>query len=136
MSAFDNDNEEKSDSQLLSELKLRENEVNQLLLKKDKIKALKISLQSPPISTKSSDIKNANCDIIEKVLISLTESEIATIITGLDEDESDILMKYVYKILGKEKATNCAIILKIHGVLTEKAGMGCIVRSLCDRKTV
>ena len=45
-------------------------------------------------------------------------------------------MKYIYKILGKEKAANCAIILKIHGVLTEKTGMGSIVRSLCDRKTV
>jgi len=135
MSAFDND-EEKSDSQMISEMKLRENEVNQLLIKKDKIKALKVSLQSPPISTKSADIKSANSEIIEKVLIALTESEIATTVSGLDEDESDILMKYIYKILGKDKATNCAIILKIHGVLTEKAGMGCIVRSLCDRKTV
>lgn len=135
MSAFDNE-EEKSDSQLISEMKLRENEVNQLLIKKEKIKALKISLQSPPITTKSAEIKSANSDIIEKVLIALAESEIAATVGGLDEDESDILMKYIYKILGKDKATNCAIILKIHGVLTEKAGMGCIVRSLCDRKTV
>jgi hypothetical protein len=70
MSAFDND-EEKSDSQMISEMKLRENEVNQLLIKKDKIKALIVSLQSPPISSKSADIKSANYEIIEKVLIAI-----------------------------------------------------------------
>ena len=32
----------------------------------------------------------------------------------------DILMKYLYKMMGK--SSNCALVLKIHSQLVEKAG--------------
>jgi hypothetical protein len=53
------DREEKgaSDAQLMSEIQARESEVLNLLKKKDKIRALVASLQNPPVTTKSINVK-------------------------------------------------------------------------------
>jgi hypothetical protein len=56
------------------------------------------------------------------------------ILDELDPDSLDILMKYIYRFMGK--STNCGSMLKIHSLLSDKAGMGSIVRTLTDRKIV
>ena len=43
-------------------------------------------------------------------------------------------MKYVYRFM--EKNINCSTMLKIHGLIVEKIGIGCIIRIISDRKTV
>jgi hypothetical protein len=42
-------------------------------------------------------------------------------------------MKYVYKFMSR--AENCATVLKMHAALTDKNGLGTIVRAMSDGKT-
>ena len=48
------------DSTLLSQITAREGEVEGYLAKKDKVNALKTSLQNPPVDSKSSQVKVSN----------------------------------------------------------------------------
>ncbi len=86
--------------------------------------------------------QQANSDIIEKVLSQLSESDIPNAINALDNETSDILMKYLYRLMGQQREKtekekfNYALVLKFHAQLVEKAGVGSIVRVLTDRKQV
>jgi hypothetical protein len=68
------------------------------------------------------------------VLGAISDSEISAIVLALDLEACDVLMKYIYRSMGK--AVNCSVMLKLHNQLREKAGPGCIVRAMVDRKTV
>ncbi len=71
---------------------------------------------------------------MEKVLAAVTEKEIPGLIDALDSESLDNLMKYVFKFMSK--SSNCSLMLKLHESVTDKAGLGCIVRVLTDRKQV
>jgi actin related protein 2/3 complex subunit 5 len=71
---------------------------------------------------------------VEKVLLSISEVDITPLLSGLNLDACDVLMKYLYKIMGK--FNNSSLMLKIHAQLIEKAGIGSIIRVLTDRKQV
>ncbi len=71
---------------------------------------------------------------MESVIAAISDSELAGIVEGLDMESCDNLMKYVFRSMGK--SNNCASMLKLHALLSEKAGIGCIVRAMTDRKTV
>ena len=75
-----------------------------------------------------------NASVIEKVLSSFQDAEMSEAIDLLDLESCDVLMKYVYKFMGKLQ--NCALMLKLHAQLIEKAGSGSIIRVLTDRKQV
>ena len=75
-----------------------------------------------------------NSMVVEKVIASLTDSDIAGVVAALDLDACDVLMKYVYRLMGK--ASNCGTVLKLHGQITDKAGIGSIIRVITDRKQV
>lgn len=79
-------------------------------------------------------VQERNLAIVESVLSTIQESEISTLLKGLDLDACDVLMKYVYKMMAR--SSNCAIMLKLHAQLVEKAGLGSIVRVMVDRKQV
>lgn len=83
---------------------------------------------------KSQEVKDANTAVVEKAISSIQESEVSAIIDQLDLDSCDVLMKYLYRLMSKN--SNCAIVLKIHSVLHDRAGVGSIVRVLTDRKTL
>jgi hypothetical protein len=57
MADQDEDKSGISDAQLISEVQIRETEVTSLLNKKDKARALFVSLQNPPMNAKSIEIK-------------------------------------------------------------------------------
>jgi len=42
-------------------------------------------------------------------------------------------MKYVTR--GLSTHAHSALLLKVHGLLVERAGMGCLVRCIVDRRT-
>lgn len=71
---------------------------------------------------------------MEKVLAQLNDSDISAAIGGLSLEACDLLMKYVYKFMAR--ASNSALMLKIHAQLLDKAGIGSIVRVISDRKQV
>ncbi len=50
-----------------------------------------------------------------------------------DADLADAAMKYVLR--GLKAPDNAPTLLKVHGLLLERAGMGCLVRAMVDRKT-
>ncbi|KAK6918639.1 Actin-related protein 2/3 complex subunit 5 [Dillenia turbinata] len=50
----------------------------------------------------------------------------------LDPEYYDILMKYLYRGLSTGDRPTCDQCLRIHEKLTERAGLGCIVRALAD----
>lgn len=152
-----------TDEQISAEIASRLKEVESLLLKKLKAQALVVALKNPPSGSKSEIIKvilpfnyvyvsyvclfspfeivsknncmqDMNASVIERVLLSLQDAEISEAIDLLDLDSCDILMKYVYKFMGKLQI--CVLMLKVHGQLCEKAGPGSIIRVLTDRKQV
>lgn len=68
--------------------------------------------------------------------MTFNEADIANALNALTLEQCDVLMKYVYKLMEKEKSTISALLLKLHAQLVEKAGVGSIMRTLVDRKTV
>ena len=58
----------------------------------------------------------------------------SSLIEKLDSEACDTFMKYVYYFM--ERSHNCSSMLKTHTLLSEKSGLGSIVRTLTDRKTV
>jgi actin related protein 2/3 complex subunit 5 len=64
----------------------------------------------------------------------IPESNMKAIVDELDMEACDVLMKYVYRFMSK--STNCSSMLKLHSLIYEKAGQGCVMRVLTDRKTV
>ena len=78
--------------------------------------------------------QDANSAVVEKVIVALADSELAGAVEALDLETCDVLMKYLYRFMAR--ASNCGTALKLHAMLTEKAGVGSIVRVLTDRKQV
>ena len=64
----------------------------------------------------------------------MTEPEINTTIDSMDIDTCEIFLKYVYKFMGK--STNCGLMLKLHSTLTDRTGLGGIIRVLTHRRQV
>jgi len=68
--------------------------------------------------------------VVVKALGAVPDKEVGAVIESLTDDEKDILMKYLYR--GLEEAESSNQLLKWHGILTEKAGSGCIMRALSE----
>jgi hypothetical protein len=64
----------------------------------------------------------------------MTEVEANTAIDSMDMETVEVLLKYVYRFMGKN--INCGLMLKLHSNISDKTGMGGIVRVLTDRKQV
>jgi len=62
-----------------------------------------------------------------------TEKTITESLSGLNPDEEDNLMKFVYIGLSMKDAAMSLPLFKIHEALTKKAGLGCIVRAVCAK---
>jgi hypothetical protein len=73
-------------------------------------------------------LQKQSAKVVIKALCAVPEKDIPATIDGLSEAEHDILMKYLYR--GLEGTDSNAQLLKWHGALTEKAGLGCIMRAL------
>ncbi|KAB5526824.1 hypothetical protein DKX38_020671 [Salix brachista] len=58
--------------------------------------------------------------------------DLDSLFSALDPEYYDILMKYLYRGLSTGDRPTCDQCLRIHERLTEKAGLGCILRSLAD----
>lgn len=72
--------------------------------------------------------------MVVRALLAIQDDKINETIDGLSSEEQDTAMKYIFK--GLETGLESGKLLKWHASLTEKAGLGCIVRVLSDRKHV
>jgi len=86
------------------------------------------------IGSKNQALKDRNADVMMKLLTSVKEPGVKAIVDGLDEDQVDVLMKYIYRLLATGENSN--ILLKWHECAFEKGGLGCIVRAISERRTV
>lgn len=129
--------EEISEEQYAADLKSKQGSVKSLLTGHDKKGALEAALRKPPLGSKEQGVKDATTDLVASVLNQVTENEIESVLAPLDNDMLDILMKYVYRIMqDTEKGTNYGVLLKMHDAIHTRAGIGSIVRSITERKTV
>ena len=133
--------QQKYDDKVLDESRLknveqRSEKVDQLLRQNQYVDALQTALENPPVGSKNEEIKKQNANVVFRALAAIPErdNDIKGIIDGLTIDAQDTLMKYIYRALGE--AQSCGSMLKWHGALLEKAGIGAIVRTMVDRKTV
>jgi actin related protein 2/3 complex subunit 5 len=122
------------DGELLSALATRESSVDGLLRSKRMADALQTSLSDPPVASKSADVKKKYAMLVLKVIAAVDDKQIDDVLSPLDLDTCDILMKYVYK--GLESPDQSTQLLKWHAKLLDKVGLGAVVRVMADRKTV
>ena len=111
-----------------------EQQVNQFLLGGNNLDALKAALQNAPYRSKGNAAVKAT-NLVVRVLSSVKSNEIPKTLDSLDIEESDTLMKYIYKgfSVGLD-GQQCASLLAWHEKVVSKRGMGCIIRVLADRK--
>lgn len=66
----------------------------------------------------------------------MRDEKISQTVKELPSDLCDTAMKYVYRFLGEPSLGVSGPMLKWHAALTKKAGIGSIMRVMCDRRTV
>ena len=89
--------------------------------------------------TKDEAVKSKARDTVLSALEMIKDSQAASLVDGLDEAQTDTLLKYVYKGMevwssNKEDAKRCTTLLKIHEAIVAKSGQGAILRAMVDRK--
>jgi len=86
------------------------------------------------IGCKDQGLKDRMNEVMHRLLTSMKEAGIKSVVDGLDTDQLDVLMKYIYRLL--ETGKDCQILLKWHEVVYAKGGDGCIVRVICERRGI
>ena len=87
----------------------------------------------PTLWTKNAALKDQLNAIVINALSQLKEKDYEATIDSLNSDQQDMLMKFVYK--GLATGENASL-FKLYGALFDKAGIGCVVRALAERRTV
>jgi actin related protein 2/3 complex subunit 5 len=121
----------------MDEINNREKEVEKLLSRSMTKEAILLALENPPVLSKSAEEKDANAAVVLRALTSASEKDYAKIVQAAYEKDPelvDFMMKYLYRGLAEHQA--CGSLLKLHGEIVKVAGLGPIVRSMTDRKTV
>jgi hypothetical protein len=128
------DHDQAGDAALEAALVTRERDVA-ALLPSNAQSALTRALSDPPFSSKAVSVKDRSANLVMRALVAVSAKEevLLSFLSTVDPDASDALMKYVVRFLGTPSA-NSALFLKVHGLLVEKCGLGCLVRSIVDRR--
>ena len=80
--------------------------------------------------------QDAHLALVMRVLLSTKSSQVEDCVKQLDNDQKDILMKYIYRGFDNPSEGSSAQLLVWHEKTFASAGLGCIVRVLTDRKQV
>ncbi|OWF49729.1 Actin-related protein 2 3 complex subunit 5 [Mizuhopecten yessoensis] len=96
--------------------------------------ALAAALKNPPIGRKNQALKDKSTNLVVRVLQSFKSNEIESCVKTLDAKSIDILMKYIYKGFEFPTENSSASLLGWHDKVFAKAGQGCIIRVLTDKK--
>eukprot|EP01089_Gocevia_fonbrunei_P018549 TRINITY_DN62_c0_g1_i1.p1 TRINITY_DN62_c0_g1~~TRINITY_DN62_c0_g1_i1.p1 ORF type:complete len:101 (-),score=20.67 TRINITY_DN62_c0_g1_i1:125-427(-) len=83
---------------------------------------------------KAKKIKDDNLALVMSVVTSVKEADLQKALGSLSPSDLDVLMKYIYR--GLESGDNSHSLLKWHAAVTQKGGLGCIVRAMAERRTV
>merc|ERR1712216_20314 len=98
------------------------------LLKDKKIgEALNKSLENCPPPSDDGAL-GAEAESVLKVLSKAKDADMQPALSGLSDDEDDLLMRLLYAFLAKNQSSSS--VLRWHQALTGKAGVGCIMRAI------
>ncbi|KAJ2932720.1 hypothetical protein H1R20_g4374, partial [Candolleomyces eurysporus] len=124
--------------EVLEEAKQRQAAVRTSLARSDIAGALSIVLENAPYGPNVEEAKNLTLQTLLSILNSTKSTEITGVIKSLSPDAQDTLMKYLYKGMGLPGWGDISgsVLLGWHEKLTEVAGVGCIVRTMTDRRIV
>ncbi|XP_054783424.1 actin-related protein 2/3 complex subunit 5A-like [Prosopis cineraria] len=104
--------------------------IESLLKQYKPVEALKTALEGAHAMTRDERCKSAHWIVVHRALMAI--KDVDGMLSSLDPEYYDILMKYLYKGLATGDRPTCDQCLRIHEKLTEKAGFGCILRYLAD----
>ncbi|KAI6653723.1 Actin related protein 2/3 complex subunit 5 [Oopsacas minuta] len=114
----------------------REGRVRTLISNGNHAGALPIILEAPPTGSKDKTLNTKNISLVLDVLTRFKTAEIEKAVSGLDADQQDNLMKYIYKGFSEGGEKDFTILLSFHEKVYKLGGLGCIMRVLTDRKTL
>ncbi|KAL1190996.1 Actin-related protein 2/3 complex subunit 5B [Cardamine amara subsp. amara] len=117
-----------ADNAIMAEIESKSQKIESLLKHYKHIEALKTALEGSPLKTNDERCKSANWTVVHRVI--MTIKDIDGMLNALDAEYYDTLMKYLYKGLSTGDEPTCEQCLEIHEKLTERAGLGCILRCL------
>ncbi|KAJ6791284.1 putative actin-related protein 2/3 complex subunit 5A [Iris pallida] len=120
---------------IIARIESKSKKIETLLKQSKPVEALKTALEGAPTNTKDERCKSANWIVVHRAMMAI--KDVDGMFSSLDPEYYDILMKYLYRGLATGDRPTCDQCLRIHEKLTERAGLGCILRSLADTgKTV
>ncbi|CAA6656415.1 unnamed protein product [Spirodela intermedia] len=110
---------------IIARIEHKSRKIETLLKQSKPVEALKMALEGSPPKTKDERCKSANWIIVHRTIMAI--KDVDGMFSSLDPEYYDILMK-----VGDGDRPTCDQCLKIHERLTERAGLGCILRSIAD----
>ena len=114
----------------------REAAVDALLRAGKAGEAARAALGEPPFASKTAATKERAAATVARALAAVSargDAEALPFLDSLDGAAADALMKYLYRALARPEASGA--LLRMHGQLVERHGLGCVVRAIVDRKT-
>mmetsp|Transcript_18268 Transcript_18268/g.56250 ORF Transcript_18268/g.56250 Transcript_18268/m.56250 type:complete len:102 (-) Transcript_18268:38-343(-) len=87
------------------------------------------------MGSKDATQKTAHATKVFQALDKIDDKKIDATVEGMAQEPADILLKYVYRGLEEASERNASL-FKWQAKLSEKFGIGSVVRVLTDRKTV
>lgn len=126
--------ETESPDVIIARIENKSRQVERLLRVPQYAEALETALQDAPTQTRDERCKSANWILVHRVLMAAKDGE--GLLTTLNPDCHDILMKYLYRGLATGDRITCDLCLKLHEKLFEMAGIGCIMRAISDTRNL
>uniref|UniRef100_A0A7C9CJX9 Actin-related protein 2/3 complex subunit 5 n=2 Tax=Opuntia streptacantha TaxID=393608 RepID=A0A7C9CJX9_OPUST len=131
MSKNDESVEAENAESIIKKIEDKSEKIDTLIKQFRQAEALKIALEGSDSSIKDDRCKTANWIVVRRALMAI--KDVDGLFFSFDAQYYDILMKYLYKGLSTGDRSTCEQCLKIHEKLTQRAGLGCILRCIADK---
>ena len=115
---------------IITRIEHKSRKIESLLKQYKPVEALKTALEGTYAMTGDERCKSAHWIVVHRAIMAI--KDVDGMLSSLDPEYYDILMKYLYRGLATGDHPTCDQCLRIHEKLTEKAGLGCILRFLTD----
>ncbi|KAI4354721.1 hypothetical protein L6164_003567 [Bauhinia variegata] len=115
---------------IITRIEQKSRKIETLLKQYKPVEALKTALEGTYAMTGDERCKSAHWIAVHRAIMAI--KNVDGVLASLDPEYYDVLMKYLYRGLATGDRPTCDQCLQIHEKLTEKAGLGCILRSLSD----
>ncbi|KAL7053404.1 hypothetical protein AAHC03_019484 [Spirometra sp. Aus1] len=113
-----------------------ERDVENLLNGGRNTEALSYILQNAPIGSKNQALKDAALALALRSMSSLKSAQIDEFVSGLKQEQLDLLMKYIYRGFQSPRDIAPAALLAWHEKVYAKGSISSIIRVLVDSKGV